>query len=260
MFDWALFLLIIAVCLPGVLIVVPRTLRTALKRLPADRRPPPTPLLIAISALQSLVFIAAASAAGTGLAQRAGLAAPFFQALASGGAVWNALQPQLLLALIAGVSGGLVFTAAYYLFFRPRLDAQTVSSMEGLRMGLGIWGRVLYGGIAEEVITRWGLMTFIVWLGVLIAGSANAAVVWTAIVISGVLFGLGHLPNYIAAGCRRTPMFIALTISLNLLASLISGWLFWQYGLLAAMLAHALFHIVWWPFDRHFYQLESEPE
>jgi hypothetical protein len=42
-------------------------------------------------------------------------------------------------------------------------------------------------------------------------------------------------------------------ISLNLWASLIFGWLFWQYGLLAAMLAHMLFHLVWWPFDLKYY-------
>jgi hypothetical protein len=38
-------------------------------------------------------------------------------------------------------------------------------------------------------------------------------------------------------------------IGLNLWASLIFGWLFWQVGLEAAMMAHMLFHLVWWPFD-----------
>jgi hypothetical protein len=36
-------------------------------------------------------------------------------------------------------------------------------------------------------------------------------------------------------------------------ASLIFGWLFWQVGLLAAMVAHVLFHLVWLPFDRRYY-------
>jgi hypothetical protein len=73
-------------------------------------------------------------------------------------------------------------------------------------------------------------------------------------VSSGLLFGLGHAPGYLAAGCQKTPMFFALMISLNLWASLIFGWLFWQYGLLAAMTAHMLFHLIWLPFDLHYYQ------
>jgi hypothetical protein len=43
---------------------------------------------------------------------------------------------------------------------------------------------------------------------------------------------------------------LSLVIGLNLWASLIFGWLFWQYGLLSAMLAHMLFHLVWYPFER----------
>jgi hypothetical protein len=44
----------------------------------------------------------------------------------------------------------------------------------------------------------------------------------------------------------------------NLWATLICGWLLWQYGLLAAMIAHMLFHLVWLPFDVHLSR-RSEP-
>ncbi len=70
-------------------------------------------------------------------------------------------------------------------------------------------------------------------------------------VVSGILFGLGHAPGYLAAGCRKTPALFATMISLNLWGSLIFGWLFWRYGLLVAMVAHSLFHLVWLPFDLH---------
>jgi hypothetical protein len=40
-------------------------------------------------------------------------------------------------------------------------------------------------------------------------------------------------------------MLLALMISLNLWASILFGWLFWRYGLLAAMLAHSIFHLLW---------------
>ncbi len=77
---------------------------------------------------------------------------------------------------------------------------------------------------------------------------------WAAIVISGLLFGLGHLPGYLVGGCKGTPLFIGAMLSLNLWASLIFGWPFWRFGLLAAMMAHALFHLVWLLFGMHFQQ------
>jgi hypothetical protein len=188
------------------------------------------------------------------------LGAPFFEALVAGEPLWPALAPQLLPALAIGIAGGLIFVATYYLYFRPRLDSQTAQAMEDLRNALGIWGRLLYGGIAEEVLTRWGLMTLLVWLGTLLADSPSPAVLWVAIVISGILFGLGHAPGHLAAGCQKSPTFFAVIINLNLWASLIFGWLYWQYGLLAAMMAHALFHLVWWPFDLRTYRPpEAEP-
>ncbi|MBU7032965.1 MAG: CPBP family intramembrane metalloprotease [Theionarchaea archaeon] len=67
-----------------------------------------------------------------------------------------------------------------------------------------------------------------------------------------MIFGLGHVPSYIGAGCRKTPGFFTFMIVFNLYASLIFGWLFWQYGLVAAMIGHMLFHVVWYPFDLKF--------
>lgn len=264
MFSWSLFLCLVLLCIPGILVITPSTIkaieRVARAQMPDGQELPSRIVVVVASALQTLVLMAVAAAVGTALAPRVGLGAPFFEALVAGEPLWPALAPQLLPALAIGMAGGLIFVAAYYLYFRPRLDSQTVRAMEDLRNTLGIWGRLLYGGIAEEVFTRWGLMTLLVWLGTLLAGSSSPAVVWVAIVISGILFGLGHAPSYLAAGCQKSPTFFAAMISLNLWASLIFGWLYWQYGLLAAMMAHALFHLVWWPFDRRYYRPpEGEP-
>ena len=258
MFNWILFIYLVLVCIPGMLIAVRGALDTisklAANKLPPGKEMPPRPVILLASTVQSLILIAVPAAIGTAVAHRVDLHAPFFEALVVGGPLWNTIEPQVFPSLAVGIGGALIFVAAYYMFFRPRLDEQTVSSMEELRNGIGIWGRVMYGGIAEEVMTRWGLMSLLVWLGALLAGSPNPAVVWAAIVISGLLFGLGHLPGYLASGCKKTPLFLGAMISLNLWASLIFGWLFWQVGLLAAMVAHMLFHLVWLPFDLYFYK------
>ena len=209
-------------------------------------------MLIAVTVAQSLLLVAVASAVGTALAPRVGLEAPFFQALVSGKPLWDAAAPQLLPAVVLGILGALAIVAAYYVFFRPRLDEQTVESMEELRMALGPWARVLYGGVVEEVLFRWGVMTLLVWVLAELFGGPTSAVMWMVILISGVLFGIGHLPSYRLAGCQVTPLFLSAMIILNLWATIICGWLFWQYGLLAAMIAHMLYHLVWMPFDAHY--------
>ena len=199
--------------------------------------------------LQNAVIVAIAAAIGTVLTPRVGLHAPFFEALVAGEPLWPTLMLQLVPTLLIGLGGSLLFLAVYYWFVRPRLDEHTIQRAEDLRRNLGVWGRLLYGGIVEEVLFRWGLMSLLIWLGVELFGAATSGVVWTAIVMTGILFGLGHLPSHFAIGCRKTPLFIGSVIGLNLWVALLFGWLFWQVGLLAAILAHMLFHLVWLPFE-----------
>jgi hypothetical protein len=219
------------------------------KQAPPDKVPP-VKVITVVGVVQSFVLVLLAAAVGTVVTPSIGVRAPFLESLVAHKDVWCSLQPQLLPSFISGFGGGIIFVSAYYRIFRPRLDEETVVIMERLRMKLGLSGRLLYGGIVEEILTRWGLLSFFVWVGSILSGT-TPAVIWGSIVGSGVLFGLGHLPSYVGAGCRKTPLFIALTISLNLWASLIFGWLFWKYGLTAAMIAHMLFHVVWYPFDVH---------
>ena len=253
MFNWNLFLLLVAVTIPGICIVIPSSLRTIKERftdsVPTDKPMPPMGVMILASSVQSLVLISIFAAVGTALAGKVGFGAPFFESLIAGEGIADMFRMQLAPALLAGCLGAIVFLMAYYLFFRRKLDEETVRSWDSLRMQLGIWGRILYGGIFEEILIRWGLMTLVVWFGTLLVGETTALVVWVAIVLTGILFGLGHLPGYLAAGCQKSSLFIAAMLSLNLWASVIFGWLYWQYGLLAAMLAHMLFHIFWYPFD-----------
>ena len=263
MFNWSLCLCLILICVPGLVSTIPNLMKrlegTALDRLPPGKTLPPRPVLIAVTLAQSLLLVTIAAAVGTLLSPKVGLAAPFFEALVSGRPLWEALAPQLLPALALGVGGALAIVAAYYFFFRPRLDRKTVRCMEALRMDLGPWARLLYGGIVEEVLFRWGVLTLLAWIGATLFGGLTPALMWTAIVVSGVLFGLGHMPSYRLAGCQVTPLFLTLMIVLNLWATLICGWLFWQVGLLAAMIAHMLYHLVWLPFDLYVFA-KSAPD
>lgn len=66
---------------------------------------------------------------------------------------------------------------------------------------------------------------------------------WAAIVISAILFGIGHLPA-LAASFGLTPALVVRTVALNAIAGLGLGWLFWRRPLETAMVAHMTFHVV----------------
>jgi len=252
MVRWSLVGLLLLVCLPGIAIAIPRATRLVRERiadLPGTRKVPPLPVLIVAQSIQALVLTAALTIGGAFAAIRTGLGAPFFESVLSGDAPLAELQSQLLPALALGIGGALLFLMAYYMLFRPQLDSRTLRSMESVRRRAGLWGRVLYGGIVEETMCRFGCMNLLTW-GLFAAAGPSAWGLWVGIVLSGLLFGLGHIPSYRQAGCAGTAWFYATEIVLNLWAACIFGWLFATHGLFAAMVAHATFHLVWYPFDR----------
>jgi hypothetical protein len=104
---------------------------------------------------------------------------------------------------------------------------------------------MLYGGITEEILMRWGLMSLLVWIAwkVLKQGVAlpSQGIYQGAIVLAALVFGLLHLPAT-AAIVPLTPVVIIRALLLNGIPGIAFGWLFWQYSLEAAMLAHISFH------------------
>lgn len=93
--------------------------------------------------------------------------------------------------------------------------------------------------IGEEVWLRLGVMTIFAWLFLRLLGQSELRpqVAWAAIVMAALVFGAIHLPQLAAAGAA-TPIGIAATVFGNTLVGIVCGWLFWQRGLIAAILAH----------------------
>ncbi|OAB41719.1 CPBP family glutamic-type intramembrane protease [Paenibacillus glacialis] len=78
---------------------------------------------------------------------------------------------------------------------------------------------------------------FVMWLISLLTPSRSASF-WIAIVMTGVLFGIAHLPGVIKKGYKATPMLIGSAVLGNLWVSLFCGFLLWQYRLIAAIVVH----------------------
>src|SRR5439155_5582019 len=114
---------------------------------------------------------------------------------------------------------------------KPYLSAGFITRAQDFNKLLPAITRFLYGGFTEELLLRWGMMTFLVWaawrlfqrpppprqtkrLPPLLGqeGSQDrprAVYVVGAIVVSAVLFGTGHLPiASILAGGLTAPLVI----------------------------------------------------
>lgn len=202
----------------------------------------PLPVLKLLILIQPTILLTIAVLVGVNLAGNVGLTAPAMAAIASHQPVIPALKPQILPGLVGGVVGGLGLVLLS-LLWRPWLPAELLAAP-----ATPVLVRFLYGGITEEILLRWGLMTFLVWgAWVLLQrrrGKPKPLSVAIAILVSAILFGVGHLPLIIAWGLPMTVPLIAYIILANSLFGLIAGYLYWQYGLEAAMIAHILCHVV----------------
>ncbi|KAB1991115.1 CPBP family glutamic-type intramembrane protease, partial [Haemophilus parainfluenzae] len=64
------------------------------------------------------------------------------------------------------------------------------------------------------------------------------------IVLSALLFGLGHVPLALTLGAPVTAVVITYLILGNAIFGLIAGYLYWRHGLESAMMAHMMAHLV----------------
>ena len=205
------------------------------------RIPVPLWLLTVASLGQTGVFIALAVWAGTALSGAVGLRAPTFEAFVTSRPLWPALRGQVAPSLIAGACSG-----ALLLAFNRYAPPALAAAQE--RFNPSLAGRVLYGGVTEELLLRWGLMTTLVWLTWRFVqrrrGAPGAAALWFGIVVSALLFGAGHLPAATALVGDLSAGVVTYVVGANTAFGILFGYLFWRYGLEAAMIAHATAHVV----------------
>lgn len=199
-----------------------------------------------VSLIQPTVLVAAAVLIGVALAPKVGLSAPAFEAWARGDSIVAALRPQLLPGLVGGIIGGVAVVSSWVVA-RQILPSEFAQRAEQMNRILPLPTRLLYGGITEEVLLRWGLLTLLVWLSWRFLqrarGEPRAVYLVSAILVSSIIFGLGHLPIAVALGSRITLAIFLYVVIANAIFGLIAGYLYWREGLEAAILAHMLVHV-----------------
>jgi uncharacterized membrane protein YciS (DUF1049 family) len=150
-------------------------------------------------------------------------------------------QTILKYGVLGGILSGILITLTVLAFY-PYLPAEFIQLAEKFKPGL--LGRFLYGGFTEEILLRFGFMTFVVWVLSKIFKNHSSIIYWIGIGIAAIVFGLGHFP--IVFVLLGTPSTLLLTYILvgNALGGLVFGWLYWKKGLEAAIIGHIFAHVI----------------
>ncbi len=227
--NWKLFFALLATSVLVSLMVLP----FALALVPAMAQHF-TPTILGVAVAQSMVEFSIAIFFGLLLARRVGFSMPVLE----GEKPIRYLRSILKTSVWAGVLGGVLVILLSFPFF-----GLSVSLLKA-EVSVATWKALLasfYGGIAEEILFRLFLMTFLVWISTKIRKTADgrptATGIWVAIVLSSLLFGLGHL----GITSDLTPITSAVVLRallLNGVLGVIYGRLYWKRGLESAMIAH----------------------
>jgi hypothetical protein len=142
--------------------------------------------------------------------------------------------------ILSGIAVAALSLLVFYTVFLSRIPEWPVAA----EAALPIWKRFLaclYGAINEEILARLFFFSLVLWLVRKIAHEktprSGRMTFWITNVIIAVLFAAGHVP---AAKLLMpiTPLVWVALLTINGASSLVFGYLAWNRGLEAAMLAH----------------------
>jgi len=231
--NWKLFLILFIASTIASILVLPYAL--ALSPALASVF---TPVVLIAQLIQSIILFAIAILVGLILYKRVGFGMPILEGWLEGKEVGKYLKSILGISVGLGVLAGILIILVSFLF------TSASSVLQGAELSVPLWKSFLasfYGGIGEEILFRLFVMTVIVWIFYKIKktpeGKPTTVGIWLAIIITAILFGVGHLP-ITGSITAITPLVIARAIVLNGIGAIIFGWLYWKKGLESAMISH----------------------
>jgi len=140
-----------------------------------------------------------------------------------------------VVALAVGVAAALLVLALDQLLFAG-VSLQRIRTVAGYSVGQRVL-IVLFSAVTEELIYRVGVATAVAAIAFLaLRGHAPRTAllsIWLGTLVACLLFGLAHVGNL-----PDVPHPYLRAMTLNGVAGLVLGWLYWFRGLEAAVLAH----------------------
>lgn len=231
--NWKLFLILLIACVISSFLILPYVL--ALNPAVAKIF---SPVLVLAQIIQATIIFSLAAFFGLLLAPRVGFGLPVLESYL------QRKNPHRYLKSILGQSIGLGILATVLIVVLSIITEQVSVSLLKSEVAVPLWKSFLasfYGGIAEEVLMRLGIMTLFVWITIKIKKTKDnkptKTGIWISIILSSIIFGLGHLP-ITSSLVAITPIVIFRAVLLNGVGGIIFGWLYQKHGLESAMISH----------------------
>lgn len=186
-------------------------------------------VLVLIAMLQTAVLAGLATIAGNWAAPKVNLNKPL---------VWS--RTSMIATLSIGLLSASFIAIAEKLVFAGSLGLSEKFEFSWLYFA----GSVLYGGIIEELLIRFGLMSILIWLASKLTNTSDRNSIYiVGIVLAALIFAAGHLPAT-AQMLGLSNVTVARTLLLNFLPGIGFGYLYWKHGIAYAMLGHIATHVI----------------
>lgn len=225
--DWKQFAVLLVLCIVSLILLIPYTLTLQadyLKSHPVDLK-----TILPLQIIQNAIFFAFVIFIGMSLSKRTGLK------ISEGKDFKKYLKSILKISVLLGILAGILIVALDLLFVK------LINQASQTLINPPAWQGLLasfYGGINEEILMRFFAMNLVIWIFSLFTkGKPTEKGIWASILITSVLFGVGHLP-ITSTFTSITSFVIARAVILNSIAGIIYGWLFWKKGLASSMISH----------------------
>lgn len=232
--NWKLFSILLGLNLIGVACVFPYVVTLQGELLAKTGQP--IGLIFFVQLIQSLIMFSIAIFLGLYFTKKIDFRLPVLTALLEKTGYQGVLKDISPVSILMGIGTALAIYLLDPLFSHLGADISTHQNLAP------VWQKLLatfYAGVTEETMMRLFIMTFFIWLGMKIVrrAQANRTIIWIAIILAAIIFGLGHLP-ITAALTELTPLIVLRAIVLNGIGGIAFGYLFWKKGFESAMLAH----------------------
>lgn len=175
------------------------------------------------------------------LYDKTGFQAPILESLVRKDGLTNQWKSVLTSGMAGGIAAGLIIVGLSA-FTYPSLPEEFIALGEKIKPSLA--ARFLYGGILEEILMRFGLMTLFVWIMSKLLKRLSPGIYWSGIMLTALLFAVGHFPIAFQAVPSPSPALLGYILAGNTVGGVVFGWLYWKKGLESAMVAHIFAHVV----------------
>lgn len=119
-------------------------------------------------------------------------------------------------------------------FFQPSFSIPTVRQ---------IISNILYQGIGQEILLRWGIMTTLIYIISSRGRDLNRWVYIVGIIFTALLYAFAH-NNSFSSETEFNFILLIRTLLLNGLPGISFGWLYYKFHFEAAVLAHVMMNIL----------------